>query len=63
MENSQVHSIETKIDNTNMPSVLIASLSVTCNNVGYKAFGGSRVRVHKESDIQARFLVRNDSKK
>jgi hypothetical protein len=38
MENSQVHSIETKIDNINMPSVLIAIL--THNNVGYKEFGG-----------------------
>jgi hypothetical protein len=46
-----------------MPTVLIASLSITCNNVGYKEWGGSRVSVRKECDIQARFLVRNYSKK
>jgi len=69
MENSQLHSIKTKIDNTNIPIVLIAILSITRNNIGYKEFLGGergcvcRVMVRKECDIQVRFLVRNDSKK
>lgn len=38
MENSQVHNTATKIDNTNMPSMLIAILSITHSNIGYKEF-------------------------
>jgi len=39
MENSQVLNTATKIDNTNMLSMLIAIFSITHSNIGYKEFG------------------------